>query len=181
MTGYPYTDRNLLAEREDYFYSQLRGPTFVADFAAARRSLRDALPKTDARPLPSAALPVSIDGPVDARAALAALAIARDPLWLDRFVRRFEISKRLYPAYARGLTGPDGPADDLDIYALFALALARGHAGHVARINALLKVCDILCSQSADGRASVAPWLREALDAEADALATLGREEPAND
>lgn len=98
-----------------------------------------------------------------------------DEAWLQGLARKFEVAKRLLPAYGPGLRKPEAEAQAHDPTAGIAAALDRcallaaclgvcGGAGtDLRRLNALLKLNDLLCSELAGLSAS----------AEASALALL--------
>lgn len=72
--------------------------------------------------------------------------------WLDRLVQKFEVSKKLYDAYPAGFGKGEGGNTTLRLYWLFALALTIHYcrSGNLKYLNALLKVCDLLCSLPGD-------------------------------
>ena len=69
-------------------------------------------------------------------------------LRLNRYVARFEVTKKLAAGYDPGFTRACGREDDLELYAAFSLALLRYHArwSSVKFLNAALKVNDLLTS-----------------------------------
>ena len=79
-----------------------------------------------------------------------------DALWLARLARKFEVAKRLFPAYQphplHGLgksLDPDAGNRDLLLFALLAaaLGLCGGPGTDLIRLNAQLKLNDVLCSE----------------------------------
>jgi hypothetical protein len=66
----------------------------------------------------------------------------------DALVRRFEISKRIFPNYRRGFRNGSGDCSNILGYTLFALALCLAYrrTDSLRYLNALLKSCDILSS-----------------------------------
>ena len=81
---------------------------------------------------------------------------AADALWLTRLARKFEVAKRLFPAYQphpqHGLgkpLDPDAGNQDLLLFALLAaaLGLCGGPDADLVRLNAQLKLNDVLCSE----------------------------------
>ncbi|MGR3467959.1 MAG: hypothetical protein ACU0CI_08770 [Shimia sp.] len=173
MEDYPYTARNLLETRESYFYSALVGPAFFTAFQAVRDAAREGLPATplpepDPRPLPPL-----MQAPLHLAPLLDALRADPQDDWLDLLVHRFEVRKRLYACYAGPrLTRPEGAGDDPVLYARAMLVLA-GDAARLDRVNAMLKLGDILCSVPAAARNAAGPWVRAAFDAEAACLARI--------
>ena len=174
MSVYGYTDRNLLGAREHYHYSRLQGPDFLTAYRDARRAGLAALP--DTAPLPLATTGTLPDGtaPIGTASLLDALECDPVPDWIDRLVQRFEVTKRLYATYDARLRKGDGPVDDLTLYARLAALLARDTA-RLDRLNALLKLNDLLLSQPPAALSSVAGTLRGAVQAERDAVAGLRR------
>jgi hypothetical protein len=69
---------------------------------------------------------------------------------MDRWLQRFEVSKRLYEVYPPGFRKGEGSTEDIRLYWLLGLGLALFHAqeDHVRYLSTLLKVCDLLCSVS---------------------------------
>jgi len=79
-----------------------------------------------------------------------------DALWLARLARKFEVAKRLFPAYEphplHGLGKPQDPDAgnrDILLFALLAaaLSLCSGPDTDLVRLNAQLKLNDVLCSE----------------------------------
>lgn len=79
-----------------------------------------------------------------------------DALWLARLARKFEVAKRLFPAYEphplHGLgkpLDPDAGNRDIQLHALLAaaLGLCGGPEPDLVRLNAQLKLNDVLCSE----------------------------------
>ena len=186
MSGYTYTDRDLLAVREDYFYSALEGPGFVDAWRDARMAVVETLAEVS-RPALSGAVPYPADGGGDIATArlLDAMEGAPDGQWTARLIQRFEVTKRLYESYDGALRKGRGAAGNLAIYARFAAILGDGivagtrppggGAGiDLVYLNALLKLNDLICSQSAQARDGVAGWLRASLTAEIAAVSRLG-------
>jgi len=73
-------------------------------------------------------------------------AVARP--WLRRLVQRFEVSKKLYAAYAPGFRKGEGEARDPARYVELALCLSLAHAltGHLQYLSTHLKLLDLLLS-----------------------------------
>jgi len=72
--------------------------------------------------------------------------------WLDRLVQRFEVRKKIYEAYLPGFRKGGGSDKSIRLYWFFALALCLYHTKTqgLKYLNALLKICDLLCSLPTD-------------------------------
>jgi hypothetical protein len=152
QTNYPYASGDLLEHRNTYFYSEYQGGRFLEAWRQQRTdALRDTSPETTVRTLEAAGSP-----------ALTATDLLLQTIYqhmraegnvrehmsaLDRFVQRFEVSKRLHGGYDEGWR-PVDPADYrvMERYVRFAeiLDLAHGRMGGLTYLNALLKVVDTL-------------------------------------
>jgi hypothetical protein len=111
-----------------------------------------------------------------------------DALWLARLARKFEVAKGLFPAYAphplHGLgkpLDPDAGNQDILLFALLAaaLSLCGGPDTDLVRLNALLKLNDVLCSEisALPGQAEAAALALLSLRAEAWRVAGLSPED----
>ncbi len=201
--SYPYTAENRLDAPHAYMYAPYGGEDFLRDYTDDRLSrlcghlpaghvpatgpiaarLGDAarviagdsttalgaiLPgeRTELRPLLGALLK-----------ALSSGEIGQVEPWLARLIQRFEVSKKLYAAYAPGFRKGEGDARDPVRYAELALclALAFSQSGQLQYLSTLLKLIDLLLSLDAGVlRASCAPALLEVLvEAELDAVRRL--------
>ncbi|RYH01064.1 hypothetical protein EU805_15815 [Salipiger sp. IMCC34102] len=178
MSRYRYTDRDLLEEREHYFYSAVEGPGFLAAYRASRLAVLDALPPADPPAAPAGAASFPVDDAAEIVTADLLAALEADPRadWLDRLVQRFEVTKRLHARYDGRLRKPSGSFDDLALYARLAVVLAHkvARTQDLKWLNALLKLNDLLCSRPAGRRGDIAGALARSLAAELDALAALG-------
>lgn len=69
-------------------------------------------------------------------------------VWLDRLVKRFEVTKKIYDSYQAGFRKGNGENTSVRLYWLFALALCLFyvHTHELKYLNSLLKVNDLLCS-----------------------------------
>ncbi|WP_449243248.1 hypothetical protein [Desulfovibrio sp.] len=69
---------------------------------------------------------------------------------LRRLARKFEVAKLLHPVYGPDFRQGRGPTDDVGLYALLAAGLGLfARAGEdLVLLNALLKLCDLLCSET---------------------------------
>lgn len=110
-----------------------------------------------------------------------------DALWLARLARKFEVAKRLFPAYQphplHGLGKPLDPGagnQDLLLFALLAaaLGLCGGPDADLVRLNAQLKLNDVLCSEASalPGQPKAAALALLSLRAEAWRVAALSPE-----
>ena len=166
MSAYLYTDRDLMAAPERYFYTALEGVAFLRAFAADRRAFVAKLPD-QAVSEPQTAPPGRIT-------ALSALTDPTDAV-LTRFARRFEVTRRIHAHYDTDLKKGDGPADAPAPYARLARLLGARYArsAALADLNALLKLCDLLASQPPATLAPCAQDTRAALTAELTAIVAL--------
>lgn len=173
MIRYTYTDRDLLAEREHYFYSAVQGPAFFDAYRAARQAVLDRL--ADAPTTLIADTPATTtEAAIQTDAVLDALELQPEPETLDGLVQRFEVSKRLYDGYDSTFRKPQGDYRDLMRYARLARLLADevARSGDLKWLNTLLKLNDLLCSQPAPTQDRIAALLRHSLTVE---LATVNR------
>ena len=168
--GYPYADPDLHREPCAYMYTPYQGPDFLRAWRESREGLLRAC-GTGTGPLAGAlegqgAVP-PCPAPVRTRDLLLDLLAApgtpRGEAWLEALLRRFELTKRLGPAYVGALKpiqDADAPAGDLE--ALLALALMRAFASHgdLRWLNAALKVVDLAAAR---GLERMTPAGREAL------------------
>lgn len=147
IVDYPYTDGDLLVDRNTYFYSEFHGAPFLDAWQAQRAAVMSDLPprgREAARgETSSAAMIRDIRVDLERDECNTALAL------LDRLVQRFEVTKRIHDAYR-----PDWRAEDptafhhLPSYLLLAdvLACAYERTGMLTYLNALLKCGDTLSS-----------------------------------
>lgn len=198
---YPYAAENRLDAPHAYMYAPFGGKDFLAAYVADRRArlalhlqgaccppqgiLKDALAAA-ARGLASATRPeaFSPDERTPLQPLLAALLgvlasgdVAAARPWLVRVIQRFEVSKKLYAAYAPGFRKGEGEASDPARYAELALCLALAHAlsGQLQYLSTLLKLVDLLLSLDADTLRPACPPDRLALlvATELDAVRTM--------
>ncbi len=75
--------------------------------------------------------------------------LEKDKLVLNRILKKFEISKKLYQSYKLDFTEPTGSFDNLKIYwlVLNALLIYYMRDQDLQYLNAILKISDTLCSQ----------------------------------
>ncbi len=68
--------------------------------------------------------------------------------WLDEFLKRFEVSKRLYARYTAAFRRVGDEQAPVSSYGLLSLALAVGYrrTNRLKWLNGLLKVNDVVCS-----------------------------------
>ncbi len=71
-------------------------------------------------------------------------------LWLERLIKKFEVTKRIHESYAEGFLAADKTRrHNLDLYVRLAevFDLAYRRTDSLPALNALLKIIDTLCSQ----------------------------------
>lgn len=198
---YPYAAENRLDAPHAYMYAPYGGEDFLAAYVADRRArlelhlqgasspphadLKDALAAA-ARSMAAAMRPEAFSptGTIPLQPLHAALlgvlaagdVVAAQP-WLIRVIQRFEVSKKLYAAYAPGFRKGEGDAREPARYAELALCLALAHAlsGQLQYLSTLLKLVDLLLSLDPDTLRPACPPERLTLlvAAELDAVATL--------
>lgn len=69
-------------------------------------------------------------------------------VWLNRFVQRFEVTKKLGKYYLPGFRKSEGGYEDIRLYQVFSIVLAFAHSqsNHFQWLSTLLKVNDLLLS-----------------------------------
>lgn len=157
---YAFSRGNRLIERNTYFYTRFQGAGFLDAWRDARRRALDELgaaPGDGAESAAGAAHGNTVG--VDTRALIETLAgaISRGEFsgqtrrWTDVLRKRFEVSKRVFTAYAEA--HPHKPPVDagwesLDLYIAFSALMEAAYAlsGDVAYLNTLLKCNDTLVS-----------------------------------
>jgi hypothetical protein len=157
---YPYSEGDLLQTPQRYHYTPFMGDAFILAWRASREQARQCLP------LPSLPL-LTISGEVGAEDSLTLLQVMcralREPVadaadqeildyWLPRFLKKFEVSKRLYVGYEtrpphRPLAGSDYLTSTPYLWLAECLLRAwkRQPAGYF--LSGLLKLNDTLVSQ----------------------------------
>jgi hypothetical protein len=156
---YTYSQGNRLEDRNTYFYTRFQGVEFLDAWREARKhAARDLLEEhgetgeKQLRQLPE-------NTGIDTHDLLPRLllSVSRGELsdepgiWTDILRRRFEISKRVFCAYAREYPHkplPDSDWRDLELYTAFSALMEAAYAvsGDIAYLNALLKCNDTLVS-----------------------------------
>ncbi len=88
------------------------------------------------------------------------------------FVKKYEVSKKLYVRYDEKLKRASDEYDNFSVYVLFALALALAYERtcRIQFLSTLLKVNDMLCSELSRLDDALAPIVLEALRIERDAV-----------
>lgn len=166
---YRYTQSDLLrGERYHYHYTPYEGAALLPAYRGDRlRAVarfagqgNEAVPAADASAPGGAGLPFAgvFDRPVDTLRELAAasawVAGGGDPgnaelvAFADALLRKFEVSKRLRRRYAVGLKleRRDGAAVDAYCYLAYLVARRTSAADFLWRLNALLKLGDLVIS-----------------------------------
>ncbi|MEE9382929.1 MAG: adenylyl-sulfate kinase [Nannocystaceae bacterium] len=154
-SSYTYTQRDRLEDRNTYFYSAYHGPALLEDWRRDRTRLGD---RTAPMPHGEAfALPEPGTG-VDLRRLLHTLVVAvhsegvldrRALWWLLWVVRKFEVSKRLFPEYGADLVAHDRAnygQHDLYVRTAELVECAYVRTGELNFLNCLLKLDDTLVS-----------------------------------
>jgi hypothetical protein len=184
---YSYTERDLLVgPPQHYSYSAFEGPQFLAAYVADRLETRARLSAG-----PPSRRPAAVDLAMpDAAAALTrtdeVLAAVVDILrgggqrhaaqaWVELFVRKFEVSKRLRRAYGPGFTIADAAPVARISYARVAFAVAALiQDGDLRLLNALLKLNDHVLSGPVEA-GEAASLMLTAIDRELELVRGLAR------
>ena len=154
---YPYASGDLLEDRYTYFYSHYAGRPFLDAWRAERDAVLAALPEP-APPPPGSphpdigrAVPVDTDRLLDHVFHALTGGDADDEVadWLDRLVKKFEVTKRIHRAYGPGFRAID-PDDHRLMGRYVRLAEVFDAAwtgrGELTYLNALLKCMDTLAA-----------------------------------
>jgi hypothetical protein len=103
--SYQYAKGDLLLSPQDYQYSQYQGQTLIDNWQASRQALLVKLPQ--AMPLPITVIEYKTNSGFDTHALLSKLCLAYreqnesefTQYWLPVFIKKFEVSKRLFSLY----------------------------------------------------------------------------------
>ncbi len=181
--GYPYSEGDRLEDRNSYCYSPATGAPLLLAWRAARDAALADLPAPCVPPAAPAALPRPGEPFQTASALDGLLPLCRAgslppeaASWLDKLVRRFEVSKRLHGAYDAAFK----PVDRADyrtpgLYLRAAEATLRAHAatGDLVCLNAALKLVDTLCAMRSVLDPVQGAWLAAIICSEREAVAAL--------
>lgn len=153
---YPYASGDLLEDRHTYFYSEYAGRPFLDSWRTQRGGLLEKLPKA-ADPPSGKENVASLEGDVIETDVLldhlfavvgndgAGESRCRD--WLDKLVKKFEVTQRIHRAYGSSFRAID-PVDHKDPVRYLRLAevleAAYAATGELPYMNALLKCMDSL-------------------------------------
>lgn len=173
--SYPYTAGSLLDCPQSYMYSSFHGEAFILSWRESRRvALRTLY-------YPALSLLPCFDfiSPVSTISILSSICHSlregeeqTEPnvYWLQRLVRKFEVTKRIYDGYEVEVPHkpmPNAKYRDLSLYLLLAECLIRHCliSPNIQYLNCLLKLNDTLISQKylLDGSQSAhLSWILEA-------------------
>lgn len=156
---YAYTARDLLTEPPyHYMFSPFEGPRLLSEYVAARQDAckryEAAVPRTVPAG-PAEPLPAVVGAPIATESLLSQLVGAvragedagvRD--WVDVFVRKFEVGKRLRRSYGADLHPLDRAPLGRNAYAQLAFLVASviRDGRDLRLLNALLKLNDLVLS-----------------------------------
>ncbi len=96
--------------------------------------------------------------------------------WLDKFVHKYEVTKRIYCSYAKGFKREATTYKDITNYALLSLLCVLYYriSGNLKYLNCCLKINDLLCAVSEDINECIDLLLvKNALSAELQEVAKL--------
>lgn len=156
-TDYPYASGDRLRDPNTYFYTPGPGRAMLDAWRSSRDQALADLPPPVPAPAPAEARLPAWGEPAQTAPLLEALfagllstgAEGDLGLWLDALARRFEVGKRLHPAYDgrfRPLDKRDFGHTGLYVRAAEALLLAAEAFDDSVYLNASLKIVDTLCS-----------------------------------
>ncbi|MCH8502343.1 MAG: hypothetical protein LAT77_10595 [Aliidiomarina sp.] len=155
-TRYEFITNAPLEERQSYTYTQYFGQPFLNEWRWSRhRVIEHSLSQASSSSFRNEVESVGefkAGGFVNSKACLEQLLSAPPKRehwkWLDFFIQRFEVSKRLFDEYTLTASRPKsiGNYTDLELYLLFAELLIRRVSLdlYFPAVNALLKVVDTL-------------------------------------
>lgn len=157
---YTFASGNLLEKPNTYFYSIFKGPAFVNSFFDHRECIFKNLPPAMVAPPPQRrAEPLlnnSIETPLLLEYVLAKILEGevnndRCQFWLDRLVKKFEVTKRIHQRYKNNFRAVD--PDQHKNYTLYIRLSEVFEAGYttsedIRLLNVLLKTIDTICSFS---------------------------------
>lgn len=186
---YPYATGSLIDQPNTYFYSKYGATDFMRAWAAQRNAARDALGAGAADAPDGAVMGQGLDNwPIDTRDLLEHVfsslstgeTVSRETqLWLNRLIKKFEVTKRIHQAYRDGFIAVDKRAcRDLSLYVRLGEVFDRAYetTGALSALNAFLKVVDTLCSQVEHLDHEFKPRLARLIENEAKHVSELARE-----
>lgn len=171
MSSYPYSSGNLLESRNTYFYTPFEGYDFLIAWRRSRRNILESLKQAEDIPGTKDGEPIIRDllffeteiksgNRIKSKELLKAvyhyIGITGDnlfkpelELWLNRLVKKFEVTKRMHEEYGEDFKAADKKQyKDLSLYMLLAEVFAAAYekSGRLPYLNVLLKVMDTLCA-----------------------------------
>jgi len=166
MKEYPYASGDLLSNPNTYFYTPYEGIKFVESWKQSRADVtadigEEAPPPVNRKsePLPEVMKRINDGSAVKTETILDSLYVQMNVkkndngvdifVPLNIFLKRFEVSKRIYKAYGKEFRVHDkDDYNDLTLYLYTAEVFESAYrlTGKMQYINALLKCVDILCA-----------------------------------
>ncbi|MSR77618.1 MAG: hypothetical protein EXS63_05265 [Candidatus Omnitrophica bacterium] len=171
MMEYKYASGDLLENPNTYFYTQFSGSEFIQAWKAARTTVCEKLKLRAAPGKLYSDVPVCdsnlelLEKKLDKEEGVSTKELLESVYrslqtssphleghlkrWLERLIKKFEITKRIHRAYRSGFKAVDpSQRRELDLYIGLAevFALAYEKNSRLIFLNALLKVIDTLCS-----------------------------------
>ncbi len=155
---YPYTEDNLIERPNSYFYSSFGGSSFLNAWRENRALVLGKLPRSkaiewSAPSISNATAPSTLETRSFLNDLFERLTTGKsdsgDEVFLRVFVKRFEVTKRIYTHYSTsfGIVSNQEYRDlKLYIYSAAVLSEAFRIYGEWPYLNALLKMIDILVS-----------------------------------
>lgn len=198
--SYSYTAADRLETPNTYMYTPFEGKALLDSWAQDRKALAESLGESaqwdwllmaQEPPQEITAL-TALDWQADVLLSQevylgAALAFSRaTPLEgrfkerFDTLLQRFEVTKKIYHNYGPGFRKGSGEVRDLATYGLAAWCFTQAwkEKNNLKYLNVLIKLLDTISSVAAALPKDAAPLVRAALEAEAQAVATLSTRVP---
>lgn len=176
---YTFSQGNRLEDRNTYFYTRFQGTKFLHAWREARQHASRDLRKEPGGVTESRSQRPSGNGGIDTRHLLQKLLskLSRGEFsgetraWTDILRKRFEVSKRVFCAYAGTepyKPVPDSGWQDLELYTGFSALMDAAYTamGDITYLNALLKCNDTLISVCHELSSSDKERLSDLLDRE---------------
>jgi len=157
---YPFADGNLLEKPNTYFYSTYKGSAFLISFFQHRLRTLENLPSASPAPTPHPEVEPPSKKIIETERLLeyvfskilkGEINDSSCQFWLERLVKKFEVSKRIHIQYKQNFCAVD--PNQHKNYCLYIrlseiFESAYANSGDIRFLNVLLKTIDTICSFS---------------------------------